>query len=129
MQIRSLFFVVTGIFLAGSIQAQTWTLKQLEQEALFSNPAILGKRFSANSAQADVDAAKWQRYPTPGVTMSRDGQGNPNTLLTLQQPLWAGGRISAVIDSAQYRYKASESAVSESQQVIFSQIILSLIHI
>lgn len=102
---------------------QTWSFDKLAQQALLTHPAILGKRSSSEAALADVEGAKWQRFPTPGVTMSRDGQGNPNSLVTLQQPLWAGGRIDSGIDAAQHRYTASEKAISESQQVVLGQII------
>ena len=103
--------------------AQSWSLSQLAQEAVLSNPTIAGKRYIADAAGADVDAAKWQRFPSPSVTASRDGAGNPNTLLSIQQPLWAGGKIDATIDAARQRYSASTSAISESQQTILGQII------
>lgn len=103
--------------------AQTWSFEQLAQEALLSHPSIMGKRSSASAALADVDGAKWQRFPTPGVAASKDDKGVTNTLVSVQQPLWAGGRISAGIAAAQYRHTASESAISESQQIVLGQVI------
>ena len=113
-----------GLLLAaGSASAQTWSLDQIVRETSISNPAIIGKKYSASAAEAEVAAAKWQRYPSPGVTLSRDTQGKPNALLSVQQPLYAGGRIDANIDAAQFRFSAAQSAVTETQQTVLAQVI------
>ena len=115
---------LVGLLLAaGSASAQTWSLDQIVRETSISNPAIIGKKYSATAAEAEVAAAKWQRYPTPGLTLSRDTQGKPNALLSVQQPLYAGGKIDASIDAAQVRFSAAQSAVTETQQTVLAQVI------
>lgn len=115
---------VVAIFgMSASVSAQTWSLEQLAQQALSSHPAVLSKRSAAVAAKADVNAAEWQRYPTPGISSNADNKGEKFTQLSLQQPIWAGGRITAGIDSATSRYNASTKAIGESEQDILIKVV------
>ncbi|MFA6971914.1 MAG: TolC family protein [Gallionella sp.] len=109
--------------MSASANAQTWSLEQLAQQAVFSHPAVLSKRSAATAAQADVSAAEWQRFPTPGISTNTDSRGQQFTQLSLQQPIWTGGRITAGIASAQSRHNASTKAVAETGQDILIKVV------
>lgn len=115
--------VVAAIGMNASANAQTWSLEQLSREALSSHPAVLSKRSAADAAQADVIAAEWQRYPTPAISTNTDNLGERYTQFSLQQPIWAGGRITAGIDSAASRYNASVKAIDETGQDILIKVV------
>ena len=48
-------------------QSAAWTYGELLRQSLQSHPSIQARRSTANAAQFDVDAAEWQRFPTPSV--------------------------------------------------------------
>lgn len=109
--------------MSAQVHAQTWTLEQLARQALSSHPAVLSKRSASNAAQADVSAAKWQRYPTPAISTNTDSKNEKFTMFSLQQPIWTGGRITAGIDSAELRHDASRKAIDEAGQDILIKLI------
>ena len=119
----SCVFVIALLGISVSSYAQTWSLTSLARQSLSSHPAVLGKRSAAVAAQADVKAAEWQRFPTPGLSTNTDNRGEPFTQLSLQQPLWAGGRITSSINSAQAKLNASGKAVDESEQDILVKLV------
>ena len=127
MSIRRLFHIccclVSALDISSHAYAQTWSLEPLAQQSLSSHPSILSKRSAAAAAQADVNAAEWQRYPTPGLSTNTDNQGEPFTQFSLQQPLWAGGRITAGIDSAKARQNASNRAIGEAGQDLLIKVV------
>lgn len=103
-----------------------WTFDRVVAEALVGHPSILSKRAALAAAQADLDAASWQRYPTPSLERARDNFGY-NTLVRVQQPLWAGGRITAGIDAAQARRGASGEGVGEAKQEVLLKVIAAYV--
>jgi adhesin transport system outer membrane protein len=92
-------------------QAQTLTsLPQLLTAVLATHPAVQGQRAQLQGAQAGVDSARWQYYPTPSVSVETAAASAADRLyqgdrlvstLRLQQPLWSGGRLSAGTDKAE----------------------------
>jgi adhesin transport system outer membrane protein len=95
-------------------QAQTaWSFEQILQSALASHPALQGKRSAQDAARADLEGAKWQRYPTVSVEGTKPASLQNSTLIRIEQPLWSGGRISAGIDAAGNRLGAADAALDE----------------
>lgn len=106
--------------------AQAWSFQQLTQQAIATHPSILSKRSLAAAAHADLDSASSQRYPTPSLEASSRGSSggaSSGTLLRIQQPLWAGGRITAGIDAAQSRQEAAESGIDEIKDEVTLKVI------
>ena len=105
---------------AGSVHAQV--LEQLIASALASHPSAQGQRALVQSAEAGVDSARWQFYPTPSVSVEtanasaadRLYQGdNRVSTLRLQQPLWTGGRLTAGMDKAAAGLVVSQASLEE----------------
>ena len=78
-------------------------LEQLIASALTSHPSAQGQRALVQSAQAGVDSARWQFYPTPSVSIETANASATDPLylgdnrvstVRLQQPLWTGGRLT-----------------------------------
>src|SRR5688572_13894549 len=94
---RALFFGIVLLWPAAvTAQSAAWSYAELLKQSLQSHPSIQARRSSATAAQFDVDAAEWQRFPTPTVeSLSRSSStpNVPNGRLRVQQPLWTGGRI------------------------------------
>ncbi len=98
-----------------------WTIPALLRVAEITHPAVAGRRADQAAAQANREAAGWQRFPTPSVELgshaiggSSDSSLNGSTrAIRLDQPLWTGGRIDAGIDAADHRLQASGAAIDE----------------
>jgi adhesin transport system outer membrane protein len=115
------------VLASASAMAQTSSFEQIAKQALATHPAILSKLSSSAAAKADLEGASWQRYPTPTLEANNDDNNTRTTLLRVQQPLWAGGRIDAGIDAAQSRHLASETAIQETKQEIILKIIAAYV--
>ena len=109
--LRGLFVLA---LLAGSAHAQPVpTFLQVLQAALASHPVIQGRRAAEGAARSDLEGANWQRYPTPSFEVASQTSGGNTGLLRVEQPLWTGGRITALIDGAGRRLDAAGAAVDE----------------
>lgn len=106
-----------------SMAARDWTLPALLQAVQATHPSVAGRRADEAAAQANRDAAGWQRFPTPSVELGSHALGSTNSdslngstrAIRLDQPLWAGGRIDAGIDAADQRLQAAGAAIGETQ--------------
>lgn len=99
-----------------------WTFEQLMVQAM-SHPAIQTKGALSNAAQADVDAANWQKYPTPSLEAAMINGQRPSTYFQLKQPLWTAGRITAGIDAAGFRQQGAAAEMAETQREIALRVI------
>ncbi len=103
-----------------SVHAQV--LEQLIASALASHPSAQAQRALVQSAEAGVDSARWQFYPTPSVSVETASASAADRLyrgdnrvatLRLQQPLWTGGRLTAGMDKAAAGLAVSQAALEE----------------
>ena len=87
--------------------------------AIQTHPTVVMKRNEYAGSLHALDSAKWQRFP--GVSASSSASptsSTPVTILTLEQPIWTGGRISANIEASKARSIASEASIFEAEQNI-----------
>jgi len=107
-----LFLVCNGCFAEDRFKS---TLHQLIEVY----PTVVAARSQLQSANAELDSANWNFYPTPSLAFERSdkkviGVLNQDTLfLRLQQPLWTGGRLSAQVKRAEALQKQASSALEE----------------
>lgn len=96
-------------------QPSSWRFETLAAAALQQYPSII-------AGQRQLEAAKWERFPTPDLQASSDNDVT-QTVIGLQQPLWTGGRISAGIDAASSRSQASSEQLTALRQEVFEQVV------
>ena len=103
------FTFVTLLFLALPSHATT-TLPALLAEAYATHPALRMQRGLGDAAQAGIEGARWQFYPTPSVAIEQAnaGSGDVNydgdsriAVFRLQQPVWTGGRLTGNLNKAE----------------------------
>lgn len=104
-------------------RTQVWSFDRAVQEALATHPAILSRQSAQDAAKSDLDAASWQRYPTPSLQSAKQEGGETSTILKLEQPLWTGGKISSSIDGARSRLDASDAVINEGKRDITLNLI------
>lgn len=115
MKILSLGLVILA-WAANAAHADSLpTFDRVLEASLTQHPAILGKRSARDAAAAEKDGAEWARFPSPSIEATSGSDSRPAAgLLRIDQPLWAGGRISAGIEAAGSRFDAAGAAVDES---------------
>lgn len=71
------------------------------------HPSVQAALKQIESAQQDVQGAKWQFGPTPSIGSERNSRSvnglsdSRSSFARMQQPLWTGGRLTAQLDRAQ----------------------------
>ena len=107
-------------------QAQeAWTLDRVMREALTNHPLMQEKRAAQAAAKADLDGAKWQRYPTPSFEANTANHGGGT--LRIDQPLWTGGRITANLDMAQAKLDVADALVRETGLDVANKVIAAVV--
>ncbi len=103
-----------------SVEGVPWLDKQLEQlveRAVSDHPSIAAAKASARASGADLRAARWQRFPSVGVEGLILGQRTDRAQanVTVEQPLWTGGRIKGSISRAR---AAEQAALAGYEQAV-----------
>ena len=89
--------------------AQAIDLKHLIKKSIQSHPLIYSQQSTVKSEEANVDSANWQFYPTPGLQVNTGDPSDSSVLgnvddvsatVSLEQPLWTGGRLTGGVDRA-----------------------------
>ena len=103
--------------LTSTASLQPHSLGQFITQAIQAHPSIANKRAGLNAAQSEIQAARYQYYPTPSVQLRQD-KGDSTTIFAVQQPLWAAGRLDAGLDAASARSVAASAAITEAQTAL-----------
>ncbi len=99
----------------------TLSLKRAVLEALERNPNRVRASRDRDAAVFQRDSAEWARYPTLMMDAGTGRASNtpvPTTTVRVEQPLWAGGRIDAQIDSARALLSAAGEAESDTRRAL-----------
>ncbi|WP_170160121.1 TolC family protein [Azonexus fungiphilus] len=80
-----------------------------------AHPEVVAKRAEVDVANATLDAARWNYFPTPSIEMRQQNKDGNISVVAVQQPLWVGGRLDAEFDAAEARTRSAGVAVSEAQ--------------
>lgn len=80
-------------------------------------PTVAAARASERAARAGLRGAQWQRFPGVNLELlgTATGGAGSDYAVTVEQPLWTGGRITGMIKMSRAQLSASQFAVSEAQ--------------
>jgi adhesin transport system outer membrane protein len=84
------------------------------------HPSVKAKQAEVQAAHADLETAKWSRYPTVSTEATASG-GRPQAALLVQQPLWTGGKIDAQNRLAQAQLTLVEAGLQETRNSLMQQ--------
>lgn len=113
----NLLFISALPFAINPLMAQEnigLTLRALIDEVVDQHPLVISSRYKLDAAVEDLSAAKWGRFPTLGVNAQADG-GDATTLIKIEQPLWAGGRINGQIELRQGQQQIASSELEQTR--------------
>ena len=97
--------------------------------AVSEHPTLRAREADVRAAQSEVEAARWQFWPTPSVNVSRPdraliaGTDRAVTTLSLRQPLWTGGRLTAAVAYAGARSQTAQASREETRRDIALDVI------
>ena len=114
------------------LSAPAQVLEQLIATALATHPSTQSQRALVASAEAGLDSARWQFYPTPSVSLENASASATDPLyqgdkqvatFRLQQPLYTGGRLSAGADKAQANLDQSQATQDDTRQQLALRVV------
>ncbi len=112
--------------------AASFGLADLIDKAVAYHPSVKSSLSLEASAEQDVDAARWQYFPTPELSVRQVDTSQTDSLfsgdervsiLSFTQPLWAGGRIDAGLARSKAQLDAARSVVQGSQRDLADNVI------
>ena len=94
------------------------------ERATATYPSVAAGKASVRATDADLRAARWQRFPSLSVEAFAYGGENKQitSTVSLDQPIWAGGRIGAAIHRAKASGVASRAQLDETVLAVALQI-------
>jgi adhesin transport system outer membrane protein len=130
LKIKQIFFVYfLCLFIPSLICAAEINSLSLNDALNYAltHPRIQGKKKELDVANEKLNTSKWLRFPAVSV-ISSAGQSSlasrdrePVTTVRLEQPLWAGGRISSSIEASQARLNSSVFGLNEIEQDVLGK--------
>lgn len=92
-------------------------LSAMMELAARTYPSVLSAKASARAAEAGLKGARWQRFPSISVEALGTATGTTQNdySLTVEGPLWTGGRISGTIKMSRAQVTAAKSGIEEAQ--------------
>jgi len=108
--------IVSGFIVnAGDVnQSCNTEFEDLLAEGLRTHPSINVAKKLILGTELQIDMARWGYFPTPSITLS-GSSSNSSTVLRLDQPLWAGGKIDAIRDKARAQKDEATYGYAQSQ--------------
>lgn len=109
---------------AAVAESRRWNLARLIRAAQDSHPSVRSQQALLAAAEAGVESARWQYFPTPSISVQAAGVGQGDTqyggdrsvtVLALSQPLWTWGRLDAGQDRARSQRDAALASQDEAR--------------
>ena len=81
-----------------------------------NHPLIKMRKQDILASQNSLASSKWLAFPSVSSQTLPDRQGSgTTTMVRIDQPIWAGGRISASIDQSTAKLHAAEASLNDSE--------------
>ncbi len=118
--------------LSYSLPVFSQSLPDLVALAVHGHPTVAAANANIAAAQAEVDTANWQYYPTASVSVEsayasasdQDYAGDDLvTRFSVEQPLWQWGAIDAGVDIAETRVLVENSRKRQQQWTLAESVI------
>ena len=132
MASTTLVLVALSLFATAAVRAGESVVPELMRSALSYHPSLRSQQGRKDAAGAGVDAARWQFWPTPSVSVesAKGAQDDPSyrgdssvSYLRVQQPLWTGGRLTGSLSRAEARAAVAEAELLETRQQLALRVV------
>ncbi|WP_129782215.1 TolC family protein [Peristeroidobacter soli] len=120
MFLARLFMVASAMLVgvvprAGATAPGNPELVTLVERVLATHPSAGAARAEVDAARSELSASRWARFPAVSVESFADRRngGDVSAAISVEQPLWTGGRISASIRQSSGRLDAAMASMDE----------------
>jgi len=99
----------------GTVTPGKAELVGLVERVLTTHPSVQAARAEVEAARSELSASRWALFPALAVESyadRRDG-GDVSAVVSVEQPLWTGGRISAGVRQSNHRVDAALARLDE----------------
>lgn len=112
--------LVTGMCFAMTAQAAVENLQinNLVTQAIQTHPLVGSARASQQATMEGINAAKLNLLPTPSVSSGYERDNDFVSQVTIRQPLWTGGKLTADVNQAIFDDKAAVEYIYEQQNLV-----------
>lgn len=119
--------LVNGLMVnaAGVSPTCSTSFGDLLSEGLRTHPSITVSKKLILASELQLSSAQWAYYPTPTVNMS-GSLSNTRTTITIDQPLWDGGRIDASYSNAEAQREEAFHSHAQSQYYLIEDYVDTL---
>lgn len=97
-------------------------LHEILERALRDSPSIRSQRAQVSAADNDLKAAEWGKFPAISFQTQSSQSNSSQQVVSVEQPIWAGGRITSSIDFAQASKDQANSTYLATQQQVLSEV-------
>ena len=115
-------FVLLAIGTCFTVTAQAAVqdlrVDSLITQAIQTHPLVGSARASQQATTEGINAAKLNLLPTPSVSSGYDRDNDFVSQVTLRQPLWTGGKLTADVNQAIFDDKAAVEYIYEQQNLV-----------
>lgn len=117
---RSMTLLAVGTCFTMTAQAAVQDLRvdSLITQAIQTHPLVGSARANQQATTEGINAAKLNLLPTPSVSSGYDRDNDFVSQVTLRQPLWTGGKLTADVNQAIFDDKAAVEYIYEQQNLV-----------
>lgn len=97
--------------------------------AVKNHPSMSAKRSEVVAAKSDLSAAKLSAFPELSFSSQAIYNDENTRVLTLSQPIWAGGQIAAGIDLAEAIVEVAEGEMNSQESLIIAEAVAAFFNL
>lgn len=97
---------------------QDLRVDSLIAQAIQTHPLVGSARANQQATTEGINAAKLNLLPTPSVSSGYDRDNDFVSQVTIRQPLWTGGKLTADVNQAIFDDKAAVEYIYEQQNLV-----------
>lgn len=93
-------------------------VNSLISQAIQTHPLVGSARAEQEATTEGISAAKLNLLPTPSISSGYDREDDLVSQITIRQPLWTGGKLTANVNQAIFDDKAATEHIYEQQNQV-----------
>ncbi len=114
----TVFTACLFVTLTAQAAVENLQINSLVAQAIQTHPLVGSARASQEATTEGINAAKLNLLPTPSVSSGYDRDNDFVSQVTLRQPLWTGGKLTADVNQAIFDDKAAVEYIYEQQNLV-----------
>lgn len=103
-----------------------YNIDELINFTINSHPSIKASKQALIASKAGVKSAMWNYFPTPKISAQQTKDNVNGVTISLEQPLWTGGKLSSAMDMAKANRTDSEAALEENAYNLVESLLSAL---